>query len=260
MKNEVIQFQHDDQVLNIAVRIHRSSSTWIVGLHGLQSNSEMFVDLFEQPFLNDYSQLAIDFVGFGNSDKPESFSYDIQDQTEIVSAVIKALGIKQMHLIGHSMGGMVGSLLLHTLGDQILSFTNCEGNLVYEDCGKSKDVVKNDFVYFSSTHFPQIKSALRESTEPSAPYRTRWVDTIPDYAFYKASHSIVEYSSNKKILKAFTTASQKRLFVYGSQNARKKDALVQHTDIALAEIPNAGHFMLLDNPTASYTAIENFLK
>ena len=155
------------------------------------------------------------------------------------------------------MGGMVGILLLDIIPEKISSLLNMEGNLVLEDCGASKDVEDFTFQDFQNSEFQRIKEKVKQSSEPSAKHREKWLNQIPDYAFYNSSLSIVNWSKNEKLLKIFLNLKHKKLFMYGDKNKQKNKSL--GNQIQLAEISNAGHFMLVDNVEECSKKIERFL-
>lgn len=258
MGQQIHSLEYKGLKLDISLNEKKGSDVWIVCLHGLQSNKALFRQMLDRPFYQDLSYIALDFVGFGNSSKPDDFSYDLGDQSEIIEQVIKDRAIPSMHLIGHSMGGMVQILLLDRLGDSVLSCTNLEGNLTIEDAGTSLKVSKDTFEDFKNSEYPLLKKSLESSQEPSASLRREALDLIPDYAFYKSSQSIVEWSKSKKLLGLFNDSPVRKLFVYGDANRRKTEFLAP--SIQTAEIPNAGHFMLLDNLNACCEKIEDFIR
>ena len=257
ISKQTLEIVFRDQVLQVALFISKRTDKWVVCLHGLQSDATLFNDLFKQSFLDGYSLLSINFVGFGDSSKPDDFSYDIADQAEIIKLVLTKLNVESLHLIGHSLGGMVGALLLKPFGNKVLSFANLEGNLVLADCGDSKDVVKYNETEFEDVGYIRLKENIRQSNQKSAPYRSGWLETIPAKVFYKTSASVIRWSKGEKLLKVFSEASVKRMFMYGSQNASKADIVPEK--ISKVAIPEAGHFMLLDNPEACYSALEDFI-
>lgn len=53
-----------------------------------------------------YRAYALDFWGFGDSDR-RSGSFTVSDYAEMVHAFIDQMGIKQINLVGHGLGGMV---------------------------------------------------------------------------------------------------------------------------------------------------------
>ena len=62
------------------------------------------------PLLADrFTVYALDLPGFGLSDKPSDYAYDMQSQGRLVLGFMDALGLKTAALAGHSMGGIVVS-------------------------------------------------------------------------------------------------------------------------------------------------------
>ena len=94
--------------INIRYRV-RGSGFPVVLLHGLGGFLEMWwlnvVDLSSK-----YKVYAVDLPGHGLSDRAAN-SYDLDSATEYASGVVAALGLKQVNLIGHSMGGAISANL-----------------------------------------------------------------------------------------------------------------------------------------------------
>jgi abhydrolase domain-containing protein 6 len=59
--------------------------------------------------------VAVDLLGFGDSDKPGDADYGIPAQGQRVLQLADALGWEQFSLIGHSMGGQIALYLAATL-------------------------------------------------------------------------------------------------------------------------------------------------
>lgn len=254
MKKRTIKIKYKEDELLISAHVREASEEWLFCMHGLQSNKELFNPIFEMDALEKYSVIAFDFVGFGESSKPKGFSYAIEDQAEICKKIIATFGIKKIHLIGHSLGGMVGTLLLN---DKVQSFINMEGNLVAEDCGTSAEVASMTFQQFQQGQFSDIILKLAHSDQKSEQIRCKWVTAITDFAFYKTSISIVEWSKNGKLLDFFAKFPHKKLYIFGSKNAHKVKGLPR--EIQTAEISNSGHFMILENPEETYAIITRFI-
>jgi len=257
MEKKTILIKYHQLELKISANIIKRGNKWILCLHGLQTNKELFTELISQPYLKDYSVLAVNFIGFGESSKPISFSYDLLEQAKICKEIINQLGLKEIVIIGHSMGGMVGTLLLDLIPRKITALINMEGNLVLGDCGASKEVAELSFLKFQQTEYQRMKQKIKNSREISSKFRLTAIEKIPDFVFYKTSKSIVEWSESQKLLEIFLTVKQKKLFVYGDQNQFKINSL--QGKIASASIKNAGHFMLLDNFEDCSREIQKFL-
>ena len=79
----------------------------VLFVHGNVSSS-----LFWQPTMlalpEGYRPLAIDLRGFGETDpEPVDATRGLRDYADDLAAVIDALGLQQVHLVGWSMGGGV---------------------------------------------------------------------------------------------------------------------------------------------------------
>ena len=87
----------------------------LVYIHGYLGSSWLYEDFVEY-FSNKYRVIAIDHLGHGKSDKPESESYELNDLANYVDqALSKIIGDEKIILHGHSMGGMIAQIYATTL-------------------------------------------------------------------------------------------------------------------------------------------------
>lgn len=96
-------------------------------------------------FASEFNVFAIDMLGFGYTDKPDpsAYTYSQSGRNEHIIAVIEALGLESVNLVGNSMGGgtsmgvaierpdLVSRLVLmgsagvrHPINEEILSILN----------------------------------------------------------------------------------------------------------------------------------------
>ncbi len=67
---------------------------------------------------SDYYCVAVDLLGFGDSDKPEHADYSIVTQGRRVLQLADALGWRQFTLMGHSMGGQIALCIASMLAPE----------------------------------------------------------------------------------------------------------------------------------------------
>jgi pimeloyl-ACP methyl ester carboxylesterase len=80
-------------------------------VHGLSTCSELWVNQVE-PLGRDYSVIAVDLRGFGQSDRPQAAnSYSIDIFAADLAALAARLGIDPLNYLGTSMGGFIGQTL-----------------------------------------------------------------------------------------------------------------------------------------------------
>jgi pimeloyl-ACP methyl ester carboxylesterase len=85
-----------------AAYLEQGTGTPIVFLHGFLGDSSNWLSVIDG--LPDHRCIALDLLGFGNSDKPE-LCYNIWHQVEFVQQCIAALELDHFYLVGHSYGG-----------------------------------------------------------------------------------------------------------------------------------------------------------
>lgn len=95
MEKQTFSLSFQGLSLDMSSDVKYNGDEWIMFLHGIQFNKDLFTDLFKQPFLENYSLLGVDLVGFGKSSKPKIFSYDIADQSIILEQLVHKLSIKK---------------------------------------------------------------------------------------------------------------------------------------------------------------------
>ncbi len=69
-----------------------------------------------------YRLVAFDLLGFGLSDKPYPYEYQLSEQAELVNHSMKALEIEQAHVLAHDYGDSVAQQLLLLQHDGQLDF------------------------------------------------------------------------------------------------------------------------------------------
>lgn len=102
----------------IRVFCHRANardkaSVPLVFLHGFGVSHWQFRDVLPALAKEGHEVCALDFPGFGESDRPSprDYAYDGDAYATTVVAVLDALAIPQATLVGHSMGGAVALLV-----------------------------------------------------------------------------------------------------------------------------------------------------
>ena len=76
-----------------------------VVLHGFPDTSHIYDDLIPHLVAGGRRVLALDFLGFGGSDKPEGAHYSFEQQLGDLSAVVTTLVIDRIVPVGHDAGG-----------------------------------------------------------------------------------------------------------------------------------------------------------
>jgi pimeloyl-ACP methyl ester carboxylesterase len=90
---------------NLRVRDFQGGGPAFVVLHGFPDNSHIYDDLIPHLAAAGRRVVAIDFLGFGASDKPDSAHYSFEQQLGDLEAVVDALALQEIIPVGHDAGG-----------------------------------------------------------------------------------------------------------------------------------------------------------
>lgn len=84
-------------------------------LHGFGAAAEYWRPSLEALARAGYRAIAVDFLGFGQSDKPADAPYSLQLGADLYAGLLDALQLRRAAFIGHSMGGKyaLATALLH---------------------------------------------------------------------------------------------------------------------------------------------------
>jgi sigma-B regulation protein RsbQ len=108
-----------DDGLSVVYEVRGKGDTAIVFLHGWCGDREYWkhqVDVFAA----DYCVVALDQAGHGESGKNRK-TWSVESLAGDVEAVAKALGLKKVILVGHSMGGPVALIAAKRMPDQVVA-------------------------------------------------------------------------------------------------------------------------------------------
>jgi len=105
-------------------------------LHGFPTSSYDWRGVIDA-LSADYRCVALDFIGYGLSDKPAAWSYSIFQQADVAEAVALALGIEQAHVVSHDVGTSVHTEFLAReregrLGFEITASTFLNGSMLQD--------------------------------------------------------------------------------------------------------------------------------
>nr|QNO56475.1 2-succinyl-6-hydroxy-2,4-cyclohexadiene-1-carboxylate synthase [Methanosarcinales archaeon ANME-1 ERB7] len=255
--SDKIELVHKDIKIEISSEFRTGDAESIMFIPGLGCSKDSFYDVWKSPGFERYTILTFDLLGFGDSSKPKAFSYSMEDHAEICKLIIEKLCLEKIHLVGHSMGGAIGLLLIEKVPSRILSFTNLEGNLIGEDCTFSREAIRYTVEEFEAKIFKDFESRIKGTKDFNRQYH-RWLSESDPYAFYRNSESLVQGSDSRELLKRFTGLEIKKWYVFGEAN-KNLPILKMLDDVPKIEIAHAGHFMMLDNPEEFYRELFNVL-
>ena len=80
-----------------------------------------------------YHVVAVDYLGFGQSDKPRDFDYSTENQVAMLHELVQKLGIKKVIPVGNSLGGFYGHAYALTYPDDVPKIISMAPGGVHEE-------------------------------------------------------------------------------------------------------------------------------
>lgn len=213
----------------------------VVFIHGLGcASSYDYPRIASDPALRERRKILIDLPGFGYSDKPRAFSYNIHEQALVLEQFLSHLRLQRFALFGHSMGGSIAIEAAGLLGERVPTLLVSEPNLFAGGGEYSRRIAAQSETAFVADGYASCwrRSARRGrvvyKTAPSGRLAGRQQpDTRQRHAW-------------------FTQLCQLRcqkMLIVGERSLPYADSdLVQAQGIPVGIVPHAGHSMAWENP------------
>jgi pimeloyl-ACP methyl ester carboxylesterase len=258
-----------------------SGAQTLLLVHGLASNGG-FWRMNIAPLSAKYRVIAVDLPGYGQSEK-KAYPYTPSFFADVLSDLLKTIGIDKVVYVGHSMGGQIGIhfALRHAAQLEKLVLTDPAGFEPFSrgDGDWMKSVMTVDFVKRTNEDRVRANLALNfcsynDSYEWMVEERCRMAKSkdFEDfcYAVIRSVHGMLDEPTTK-LLAGITVPT---LIIFGEQDGLIPNSILHGgspADIAaigtraiphntLRMIPEAGHMVQIEQPERYNAALLEWLR
>ena len=240
----------------------------VVLLHGFACSIGWWDDMI--PLLaRDHHVITFDLLGHGGSEKPRE-GYGMNDQARRVSAALDSLGVRRAAIVGHSMGGAVGTALVELRRSLVDSFVILDSGSDKAD-GKLPFTARLGFVPVLGEGIRRvvpdtmIRKGLESAFADGFDVPDRFVDDFRDmtYSSYDGSHDAVDaYREEKGLAARLADERVPLLVIFGSQDDIADPESAQDYRVVpsarIVVIDGAGHSPHVEKPRATVRLITSF--
>ncbi|HMB93683.1 MAG TPA: alpha/beta hydrolase, partial [Rhodothermales bacterium] len=241
----------------------------VVFVHGLMGT-------FQVPDLRRYFEpgwaLAPDLIGYGSLYNVPPGDISISGQViHLRELVNREFGAEPIHLVGHSVGGVVAALFAHAFTERVRSLVSVEGNFTLNDAFWSSSVA-----HMSQPEADQMLTALRQDPKawlgqsgiPATPSLLEagihWLAQQPASTVRAMAQSVVHETGSPEYLhKLHAVFAPHPVHLIAGERSRQdwdiQDWALQEAT-SLTVIPNTGHLMMLENPSKFAVVVRNLLR
>ncbi len=232
-------------------------------IHGLGESGLCFEGSMTHPSLRRWHSLVPDLLGYGKSAwTPEPLS--VAGHAERLEELLRVRGSEPVVVIGHSMGGVIGTLLCERAPERVRAFVNVEGNISLGDCGFSSRAARFSPAEWLDHGADQVLDeilALETETKKVVRAYAASIGMCDPRVFHRNSDDLVELSACRELASRLAALEPPSLFVYGSPRGlcgRSLD-LLEREDVPAVGIPDTGHWPFLDAPDLFARELAGFL-
>lgn len=241
--------------------IDECSGDAVLLLHGWGSNLKSFAALISL-LKTKYRVLAIDYPGFGESDKLKT-SFCVDDYCDIVVEFLKKLNVEKVILVGHSYGGRI---ILKLNNRKDLPFV-IDKNVLIDAAGiidKKDIVVKIKIVIYKL--FKKIFISLPISSEKKDELVMKLRKKLGSSDYGTAS-KVMQETLVKSVNEDLTYCldnMKESLIIWGDRDtvtpmwmAKKMEEKIKNSGLVILK---GGHFSYIDDPNTFSRVIISYFK
>ncbi len=251
----------------------------IVFLHGWMLSQNYWQPLINQ-LQSDFQCLSYDLRGFGNSEIGDRDDYSLISYARDLEALLDHLEIKQVWLVGHSLGGAIALWAANLLSDRILGVVclNAGGGIyIKEEFEKfrtaGKIILKLRPQWLQNLPLVHAQFAKDSVQNPLDIYwgKQRAIDFVS--AKYAAARGTLLDSTSEeevhKLPQIVSQLSQPVYFVAGADDTIMEPKYVRHLASFhhsfngygenVVELPNCGHMAMLEQTNLLHNVLLGLL-
>jgi len=250
----------------------------VILLHGYGETGDMWVPLAID-LARDHKVIVPDLRGMGLSSKPDG-GYDKKTQGRDISGVLDALKVGKTGLITHDIGNMVGYAFAAESPGRVTRFVLMDAPL--PGVGPWEDILKNPLLWHFRFGGPDMERLVagreriyldrfwnefsatpaRFSEASRVHYATLYARPGAMHAGFSQFAAFDQDATDNKVFLANGKLTMPVLAIGGGKSFGPMMATVMRfaaTDMTEGVIPDAGHWLMEEQPTATVKMVRDFL-
>lgn len=234
---------------------------FIPGAH--LAGTAAFVPTAVEPGLSNRRRVIVDLLGGGFSDRPDDFSYGLEDHATTLALLLDDLGLEGCGVVGHSLGGAVAIGLAAKRPQLVERLILAEANLDTVGGAFTGFVTSYSEADFITSGYTDLLSDLEKRAhdgDPVSPILLGILAAADPRALHRSAVGVTRGMQPimRDLLVQMTIPRQ---YVFGEWSLPDEDYdVLPSLGIEVAVVPEAGHAMTADNPAGFARVIEAFLQ
>lgn len=230
----------------------------LLWIHGLGESGLCFEGILGHPLLAGLRHLAPDLPGFGLTPGP-SEPLGLAAHAEGLARWLERRGEGPVVAVGHSMGGVVATLLAEAFPERLAALVDVDGNLSFGDCTFSSQAAALPLEAFLARGFEAMVRRVEAegATDPAHGGYATSMRLCDPRAYHLCSLELVELSRAEGLARRLARAPRPACYVAGSPGGASPRSLelLAEAGVPTALVSPAGHWPFIDRPEAFARAL-----
>jgi pimeloyl-ACP methyl ester carboxylesterase len=231
-------------------------------MHGLGESGLCFETLASHPLLSEYTHLIPDLPGYGKSPWNKQ-PLNVHQLGEHYVNWLPRNQTVPLFLIGHSMGGVIGQLIVEKHPDLFSGFVNIEGNITSGDCAFSSIAAGMSLEAFTGGGFDRMKGDIYKRGLNNPALRGYYASLrLADPVQYHAnSRNLVKIARTNTAAKRLNELVIPYLYIAGSPNGICRESALDLTqwNVNSVTVSPSGHWPFIDQPESFIKDLTTYL-
>lgn len=260
--------------LNLGLRRLRPATgdarATLVYVHGLGESGLTLEAMISDPQLADYDHVVPDLPGYGRSAWPAE-AFTLEDHAQAVGELMAHLDLRDVVLVGHSMGGVIGLRICESNdasgGGRVRAFFNIEGNVTSDDCGFSGRPGDLALDAWLAGGWQDFVDGLHKDASASADGRQvlqaygASLHLADPRTLLQNCKDLVAVSGENRIAGRLGALTRPLLYVSGYRGVGERSlGQLRDAGVAIATVSDAGHWPFVDHPATTAGVLRNFVE
>jgi pimeloyl-ACP methyl ester carboxylesterase len=242
----------------------------ILFIHGIGESGLCFLEAFHDSSLSGFNIVVPDLLGFGKSSQAVDHNYAFSQQILRIRDLLDELGVIEFNLVGHSMGGIIGTQFCFLHSDRVLSFVNIEGDLTSDNRFITDSAIEADtsgqFEKWLRDDFAQQQVINFCHQWPSTVRYLASLNMCQSHAFLASAYEINKLTESlpdsniASIGKTYLELNTPRVFCWGTESlSEAAQVFLSDSTLCHKEFRGSFHWVMLDQTIQFYSYLSDFL-